>query len=143
MFDLALRQRYPLLLVGPTGTGKTTLIMRHLLGGGSQRSASGEAGQEASGDTSPDSADAGQARDKAAATGPALVGGLTPDKWVPVFLTLSARTTANMAQEQVSVLLAGGRQPRFCTYGCCERFRAASVIVTIVAVFLHNIHASC
>lgn len=30
-----------------------------------------------------------------------LVGGLPKEKWTPVFITFSARTTANMTQEQV------------------------------------------
>jgi len=57
--DLALQHGTPLLLVGPTGTGKSTYVGRHLL------------------------------------------SGLPQDKWLPVLLTLSARTTANMTQDQV------------------------------------------
>ncbi len=46
-------------MVGPTGTGKSTYINRH------------------------------------------LVSGLPKDRWTPMFVTFSARTTANMAQDQV------------------------------------------
>lgn len=56
LLDTALAAGQPLLMVGPTGTGKSTYINRH------------------------------------------LVGGLPRDKWVPVFVTLSARTTAGMVQ---------------------------------------------
>ncbi|KAG2501733.1 hypothetical protein HYH03_000233 [Edaphochlamys debaryana] len=59
LLDLALHFNQPLLMVGPTGTGKSTYINRH------------------------------------------LVSGLPKDKWTPVFVTFSARTTANMAQDQV------------------------------------------
>jgi hypothetical protein len=88
LFDLSLRHRYPLLLAGPTGTGKTTLVMRHLLG------RSGGSGAAAAGD--------GLDGGGAAAPPPALVGGVFSDKWVPVFLTLSARTSANVTQDQVT-----------------------------------------
>ena len=57
--DLALQHNQPLLMVGPTGTGKSTYINRH------------------------------------------LVSGLPREKWTPIFITFSARTTANMAQDQV------------------------------------------
>ncbi|KAG2451278.1 hypothetical protein HYH02_003884 [Chlamydomonas schloesseri] len=59
LMDLALQHNQPLLMVGPTGTGKSTYINRH------------------------------------------LVSGLPRDKWTPIFITFSARTTANMAQDQV------------------------------------------
>jgi dynein heavy chain len=84
MFDLALRQGYPMLLVGPTGTGKTTIVTRHLLGGSRRSPDSGADGWP--GDDSREQA---------------LVGGVPAAEWVPVFLTLSARTTANMTQDQV------------------------------------------
>jgi dynein heavy chain len=54
------RAGHPLLLVGPTGTGKSVYVQRHLL------------------------------------------QGLPQDKWVPALITLSARTSAGMVQEQVS-----------------------------------------
>ncbi|KAL3142803.1 hypothetical protein ABBQ38_003102 [Trebouxia sp. C0009 RCD-2024] len=59
LLDTALRHAQPILFVGPTGTGKSTYINRH------------------------------------------LVQGLPKESWAPIFLTFSARTTANMAQEQV------------------------------------------
>ncbi|GLC47993.1 hypothetical protein PLESTB_000047400 [Pleodorina starrii] len=59
LLDTALQNNQPLLMVGPTGTGKSTYINRH------------------------------------------LVWGLPKDKWTPIFVTFSARTTANMAQDQV------------------------------------------
>ena len=46
-------------MVGPTGTGKSVYMNRH------------------------------------------LVQGLPKEKWTPIFITMSARTTANMVQEQV------------------------------------------
>lgn len=49
-------------MVGPTGTGKSTYINRH------------------------------------------LVQGLPKEKWTPIMLTMSARTTGNMTQEQVGIL---------------------------------------
>jgi dynein heavy chain len=95
LFDLSLRQGYPLLLVGPTGTGKTTIVTRHLLGNGGSGGGGGGGAAQSEGDGG-EGGGAGQPQ-----AAPALVGGLAADKWVPVFLTLSARTTANMAQEQV------------------------------------------
>lgn len=59
LLDTALQNNQPLLMVGPTGTGKSTYINRH------------------------------------------LVRSLPKDKWTPIFVTFSARTTSNMAQEQV------------------------------------------
>ncbi|KXZ55711.1 DHC8 protein [Gonium pectorale] len=59
LLDTALQNNQPLLMVGPTGTGKSTYINRH------------------------------------------LVSVLPRDKWTPIFVTFSARTTANMAQEQI------------------------------------------
>ncbi|DBA76763.1 TPA: hypothetical protein ACH3X2_008790 [Trebouxia sp. C0005] len=59
LLDTALRHAQPILFVGPTGTGKSTYINRH------------------------------------------LVQGLPKESWAPIFITFSARTTANMAQEQV------------------------------------------
>ncbi|KAI8468854.1 MAG: dynein heavy chain 8 [Monoraphidium minutum] len=103
LFDLSLRQRYPLLLIGPTGTGKTTLVMRHLLGGGGGGGASsgGGGGGGAGGQAGEGGEDEeGSAHDSGGGSG-GLVGGLAAGKWVPVFLTLSARTTAGMTQEQV------------------------------------------
>lgn len=110
LFDLSLSQGYPLLLVGPTGTGKTTIVMRHLLGGTAPANSS--KGFAAAGALeSEQAAEQGEAAEPAggeAAGGkqggvppPGLVGGVAADKWVPMFLTLSARTTANMAQDQV------------------------------------------
>jgi len=59
LLDLALDARYPLLLCGPSGTGKSVYAGRH------------------------------------------LTRGLPRDKWVQIFLTFSARTTAAAAQEQI------------------------------------------
>eukprot|EP00955_Chlamydomonas_euryale_P064420 358972-Chlamydomonas_euryale.AAC.1 len=59
LLDMALQHNQPLLMVGPTGTGKSVYMSRH------------------------------------------LVKGLPGDKWTPVFITMSARTSANMVQEQV------------------------------------------
>ena len=59
LLDLALQHNQPLLMVGPTGTGKSVYMNRHLL------------------------------------------QGLPKDKWTPVFITMSARTSANMVQDQV------------------------------------------
>ncbi len=61
LLDLALQHNQPLLMVGPTGTGKSVYMNRH------------------------------------------LVQGLPKEKWTPIFITMSARTTANMVQEQVRV----------------------------------------
>lgn len=61
LLDLAIQHRQPLLMVGPSGTGKTCIIAAHLLSG----------------------------------------KGLAQELWMPVAITLSARTTANMLQEQV------------------------------------------
>lgn len=61
LLDLAIQHRHPLLMVGPSGTGKTCIIAAHLLSG----------------------------------------KGLPQDLWTPVAITLSARTTANMLQDQV------------------------------------------
>lgn len=63
LLDLAVQHRQPLLLVGASGTGKTSIITAHLLN-----------------------------------------GGLPADLWMPVCVTLSARTSASMLQDQV-----GGR----------------------------------
>ena len=40
-----------------------------------------------------------------------MLQGLPKEKWTPVFITMSARTTANMVQEQVwgGGVLEGGR----------------------------------
>eukprot|EP00879_Flechtneria_rotunda_P024458 GHRR01025929.1.p1 GENE.GHRR01025929.1~~GHRR01025929.1.p1 ORF type:complete len:382 (+),score=98.71 GHRR01025929.1:177-1322(+) len=62
LLDLAVQHRQSLLMVGPSGTGKTSIIAAHLLGG----------------------------------------RGLSPEQWVPIAITLSARTTANMLQQQVT-----------------------------------------
>lgn len=59
LMDLCIQDNQPLLMVGPTGTGKSVYINRH------------------------------------------LISTLPKDKWLPIFITLSARTTANMTQEQV------------------------------------------
>eukprot|EP00798_Chlamydomonas_sp_ICE-L_P012761 gene12761-16012_t len=59
LLDLALTHNQPLLMVGPTGTGKSVYINRH------------------------------------------LADGLPKEKWTPIFITMSARTTGNMTQEQV------------------------------------------
>lgn len=59
LLDVALQHGIPLLLVGPTGTGKSTYVGKHLL------------------------------------------TGLPQDAWMPVNITLSARTSANMTQDQV------------------------------------------
>lgn len=61
LLDLALQHAQPLLLVGASGTGKTSIIAAHILNGGLQQ-----------------------------------------DLWVPVCITLSSRTSANMLQEQVT-----------------------------------------
>lgn len=63
LLDLAIQHRQPLLMVGPSGTGKTCIIAAHLLSG----------------------------------------KGLTTEQWTPVAVTLSARTSANMLQDQVCV----------------------------------------
>jgi len=59
LLDISLQHDFPLLMVGPTGTGKSVYINRH------------------------------------------LVQGLPGDRWSPIFVTLSARTSANMTQEQI------------------------------------------
>jgi len=105
LFDLSLRHGYPLLLVGATGTGKTTIVMRHMLGSSSGVLATAASGAQPAGDAGLEGSP-GDAGGRAAA-GERLVGGAAPDKWLPVFLTLSARTTANMMQDQVRVVLAG------------------------------------
>lgn len=71
LLDLALTHSQPLLMVGPTGTGKSVYITRHLL------------------------------------------AGLPKETWTPVFVTLSAATSANITQEQVRCcsLLHQGSQP--------------------------------
>eukprot|EP00878_Enallax_costatus_P024290 GHUV01025916.1.p1 GENE.GHUV01025916.1~~GHUV01025916.1.p1 ORF type:complete len:555 (+),score=133.09 GHUV01025916.1:2513-4177(+) len=61
LLDLAIQHRQPLLMVGPSGTGKTCIIATHLLSG----------------------------------------KGLSTDHWTPSAVTLSARTSANMLQDQV------------------------------------------
>jgi dynein heavy chain len=61
LLDLAIQHRQPLLMVGPSGTGKTCIIAAHLLSG----------------------------------------KGLPQELWMPVAVTLSARTSANMLQDQV------------------------------------------
>ncbi|KAF6263196.1 dynein heavy chain 8 [Scenedesmus sp. NREL 46B-D3] len=61
LLDLAIQHRQPLLMVGPSGTGKTCIIAAHLLSG----------------------------------------KGLPEELWMPVAVTLSARTSASMLQEQV------------------------------------------
>lgn len=60
LLDLALQHNQPLLMVGGSGTGKTSTITAHILN-----------------------------------------GGLSQDMWIPVCITLSSRTSANMLQEQV------------------------------------------
>lgn len=60
LLDLALQHGQPLLMVGASGTGKTSIIAAHILS-----------------------------------------GGLPQDLWIPVCVTLSSRTSANMLQEQV------------------------------------------
>ena len=62
LLDLALQHNQPLLMVGPTGTGKSVYMNRH------------------------------------------LVQGLPKEKWTPIFITMSARTTANMVQDQVGTV---------------------------------------
>ena len=57
--DIALNHNQPMLMVGPTGTGKLVYINRY------------------------------------------LVRELPEDSWMPIFITFSARTSANMTQEQV------------------------------------------
>lgn len=96
LFDLALRQGYPVLLVGPTGTGKTSLVARHLLGGGRAADAAAAA---ADGPDTPGGGGGGNGGGGAGGDGGA-VGGAPRGKWQPVFLSLSARTSAGMAQEQ-------------------------------------------
>ncbi|CAG9462898.1 unnamed protein product [Pedinophyceae sp. YPF-701] len=59
LLDLAIQHQQPMLLVGPTGTGKSVYIRRH------------------------------------------LVSGLPKGAWVQIFVTMSARTTANMTQDQI------------------------------------------
>lgn len=63
LLDASLQHGQSLLMVGPTGTGKSTYINRH------------------------------------------LVQGLPKEKWTPIMLTMSARTTGNMTQEQVGYFL--------------------------------------
>lgn len=77
VLDTAIKNHYPVLLVGPTGTGKSVYINNH------------------------------------------LVRGLPQDKFLPIFVTLSARTSANMLQEQV-------RQPPdpLLPPDCCRRLWA-------------------
>lgn len=65
LLDRALQHRQPILLVGPSGTGKTCIIAAHLLSG----------------------------------------KGLSTDQWTPVVVTLSARTSANALQDQVTECL--------------------------------------
>jgi ABC-type transporter Mla maintaining outer membrane lipid asymmetry ATPase subunit MlaF len=65
LLDLAIQHKQPLLMVGPSGTGKTCIIAAHLLSG----------------------------------------KGLPQELWMPVAITLSARTSANMLQEQVGQLM--------------------------------------
>lgn len=69
LLDTAVKNNYPILLVGPTGTGKSVYINNH------------------------------------------LVKGLPSESFLPIFITLSARTAANMVQEQVrrmpTALLSG------------------------------------
>lgn len=60
LLDLAQQHGQPLLMVGASGTGKTSIIAAHILN-----------------------------------------GGLPQDLWIPVCVTLSSRTSANMLQEQV------------------------------------------
>lgn len=60
LLDLALQHSQPLLMVGASGTGKTSIIAAHILN-----------------------------------------GGLPQELWIPVCVTLSSRTSANMLQEQV------------------------------------------
>lgn len=62
LLDLALQHGQPLLMVGASGTAKTSIITAHILN-----------------------------------------GGLSQELWIPVCVTLSSRTTANMLQEQVGV----------------------------------------
>ena len=59
LLDIALNHDQPMLMVGPTGTGKSVYINRY------------------------------------------LVRDLLEDSWMPIFITFSARTSANMTQEQV------------------------------------------
>ena len=59
LLDIALNDDQPMLMVGPTGTGKSVYINRY------------------------------------------LVRDLPEDSWMPIFITFSARTSANMTQEQV------------------------------------------
>ena len=59
LLDIALNHNQPMLMVGPTGTGKSVYINRY------------------------------------------LVRDLPEDSWMPIFITFSARTSANMTQEQV------------------------------------------
>lgn len=60
LLDLALQHGQPLLMVGASGTTKTSIIAAHILN-----------------------------------------GGLSQELWIPVCVTLSSRTSANMLQEQV------------------------------------------
>lgn len=53
-----------------------------------------------------------------------LVQGLPKDSWAPIFITFSARTTANMTQEQVcsSSILSNStsvQSQRPCVHLCC------------------------
>lgn len=64
LLDTALQHGHPMLFVGPTGTGKSVYINRH------------------------------------------LVSTLPKEQWIPVFVTFSARTTANMTQDQVCAMYA-------------------------------------
>lgn len=59
LLDVSLQSNFPLLMVGPTGTGKSVYMSSH------------------------------------------LVSGLPGDKWSPIFITLSARTSSNMTQDQI------------------------------------------
>lgn len=79
LLNLAVTHGQPLLMVGPTGTGKSTYINRYLL------------------------------------------QGLPQDVWVPLNITLSARTTSNMVQEQVGICLGT------CSFPSCSGDTSAAV----------------
>jgi hypothetical protein len=84
--------------------------MRHLLGSGKGGGGGGAEPEEAA-EAAETAAEGGMG---AAAAAAALVGGMAADKWVPVFLTLSARTTANMVQDQVRLCIWGTPASHLC-----------------------------
>lgn len=77
LLDLALQHGQPLLMVGASGTAKTSIIAAHILN-----------------------------------------GGLSQELWIPVCVTLSSRTSANMLQEQVLQCVADSTS---CRCSCTAR----------------------